>query len=196
MTKRGYNNAGREAKQREVREHLIHHMVTMLAAGGEDISVRQLAQETGVSVRSIYDHFPDKEARIQAISQWIDANVHTAVYLPQQFDDIPRYIESSVDYILDNETVIRAQLAQGVSKELRSYRKLAHARQLHSALAEQIQDKQDASDLVAMIISLVRAEAVLDLRDIYKLPRKRIKQRLCWLFGLALRDLGGLDAMG
>lgn len=196
MTKRGYNNAGREAKQREVRERLIQHMVTMLAAGGEDISVRQLAQETGVSVRSIYDHFPDKEARIQAISQWIDANVQTAVYLPQQFDDIPRYIESSVDYILDNETVIRAQLAQGVSKELRSYRKLAHARQLHSALAGQIQVKQDAADLVAMIISLVRAEAVLDLRDIYKLPRKRIKQRLCWLFGLALRDLGGLDAMG
>ena len=188
MAKRAYNNRNRELKRDEARENIIRTMVSLLASGKDDIPVSEIAEQAGVSRRSVYQHFPDKQARIQAISDWVDANAKAAVTLPENFADIPSYIETRVDYMLDNETLVRAQMASGVSKEVRSYRKLVHARHLRAVLSEQITDARDVENLVALIVSLVRAEAIFDLRDIYKMSRKRIKEQLSGLFWLAMQE--------
>ena len=188
MTKRAYDNSKREQKRDAARENIIRTMVSLLASGQEDIPVAELARQAGVSRRSVYQHFPDKQARIQAISAWVDDNVKDGVWLPNRYADIPHYIETRVDYMFDNEELVRAQMASGVSKDVRSYRKLVHARHLRAALAERLTDKQEIENLVALIISLVRAEAIFDLRDIYKMSRKRIKEQLSRLFRLAMQE--------
>ena len=188
LIKRAYDNRNRELKRQETREKIIQTMASLLASGQDDLPVSELAKQAGVSRRSVYQHFPDKQARIRAISEWVDANVRAGVTLPESYADIPHYIEARVDYILDNQTLVRAQMASGVSKDVRSYRKLVHARHLRNALGEQLTDTKDIESFVALIISLVRAEAIFDLRDIYKMSRRRIKEQLSGLFRLALSE--------
>ncbi len=188
MAKRTYDNSKREKARLDARDRILSTMVSVLAEGKDDIPLSDLAEKAGVSLRGLHQHFPDKQARLQAMSEWIDRNVKEAVILPTTFDDIPSYIEARVDYMLDNETIMRAQMASGLSKDLRSYRKLVHARRLKAALGERLPNKKAVDDLTALIISLVRTEAIFDLRDIYGFSAAKIKSQLKNLFRLALED--------
>lgn len=188
MSVRPYDNTNRAQKSLKTRDAIIKTMIAEMANGGEDISVAQVAKQSGVSLRTVYQHFPDKSARIQGINAWINENVEGDNLLPENFDDLPNYIERRVDYILQNETIIRAQMASGLSKDVRSFRKLSHAKHLRKALREKLNDKKSIEELVALIISAVRAEAILDMRDIYKMPVPRIKARLSKMIELTINE--------
>lgn len=53
----------------DLRSALIEAGLAHLESGGEaDISLRQLARETGVSATAVYRHFPDKKALLGALA--------------------------------------------------------------------------------------------------------------------------------
>ncbi len=188
MSQRAYNNANRELKKQQSRDAIVQTMVSQMADGRDDLSVAELAKESGVSLRTVYQHFPDKAARIEAINLWINAQVDMSCVYPKSFDDVPFYVERLIDYILQNEILIRAQMSTGLSKDVRSYRKLAHAQSLRDALAERLRDAPSIERLTALIISTVRAEAVFDLRDIYNMPVSEIKSSLRRMIELFLDE--------
>ena len=97
-----------------------------------------MARAADVSLRTVYQHFPDKASRISAINEWIDARVDVPGVLPKSFEDIPGWAERLVDYAFDNELLVRAQMAAGLSKEVRTYRKQVHAQELRKMLRERI----------------------------------------------------------
>lgn len=188
MSPRAYDNSGREKKRQETRDRIVRVMVEAMAAGGDDVSVAEVAEESGVSLRTVYQHFPDKQARVHAIDEWIDSQVDMTAIFCRGYDDIPDYIERLVDYILENETLIRAQMAPGLSKDVRSYRKRAHARHLRKALRERIPNDGDVEDLTALILTTIRADTVLDLRHLHGFTVHRIKERLRRWVELAVDD--------
>lgn len=178
MTKRKYDNSKREEQSGLRREKIIEAMVAGMAGGQEDVSVADVADQAGVSRRTVYQYFPDKAARVQAINDWIDGQASIDEIMPVHFAEIPVYAEKLVDYLFANETMMRAQMAAGLSKEVRSFRKRKHAQHLRGALAERISDGRVVEDATALILSTLRAEAVFDMRDLYGLSPKRIKQQV------------------
>lgn len=188
MSQRAYNNAKRELKKQQNRDAIVKTMVSQMADGRDDVSVAELAKESGVSLRTVYQHFPDKAARIEAINGWINGQVDMSRVYPKSFGDVPAYVERLIDYILQNEIIIRAQMSTGLSKDVRSYRKLAHAQSLRDALAERLHDGPSVERLTALIISTVRAEAVFDLRDIYNMTVDEIKSDLRRMIELFLEE--------
>ena len=173
MTKRAYDNSKRQQRSQRNRDLIIETMVEMLAEGEEDVSVAELASRSGVSVRTVYQHFPDKPARIQAINDWIDSQVNIERVLPQSYADIPDYIERLVDHALHNETLLRAQMAAGLAKQVRNYRKAVHLESLRKCLSEKFSARK-VEELSALIISLVRVEAIYDMRELHQLSDERI----------------------
>ena len=188
MSSRTYDNTKRAEKSRKTRDAIVETMISFMADGEADVSVADLASRSGVSLRTVYQHFPDKKARIEAIDAWINGRIEMGRIYPRSFDDVPDYVERLVSYIVDNETVIRAQMASGLSKDVRSFRKLAHAKQLRAALSEGFDDKRTIDEIVALIISTIRAEAVFDLRDIYKLSVPNIRTRMRRMIELLIVD--------
>lgn len=189
MTKRKYDNSKREEQTGLRREQIIEAMVAGMAGGEEDVSVADVAERAGVSRRTVYQYFPDKAARIQAINDWIDKQASIDDILPRRFSDIPDYVEQLVAYIFANETMLRAQMAAGLSKEVRSFRKRKHASFLKQALGERISDPDVVDDATALILSTLRAEAVFDMRDLYGVSPKRIKKQLVLLVTAVLDSL-------
>ena len=188
MAKRAYDNSRRLEQSRQTRETIVHSMVELLAKGDDDVSVAELAERSGVARRTVYHHFPDKASRVQALNDWVDEQVDADAVLPRGFDDVPAYVERLVGYVLDHEPVMRAQMAPGLSKAVRSYRKRAHVKSLRSALRERIRSNARVDRLVATIVATVRAEAIFDLRDLYGQSRPQTKRSLRRLVELLLAD--------
>ncbi len=188
MTKRAYDNARREQKSRETRDAILAAMVDRLADGADDIVVAEVARSAGVAVRTVYQHFPDKAARVHAIHQWIDERVDTNTVMPSGWDDIPDYVERLVAYIFRNESLVRAQLAPGLAKSVRTLRKQVHIRHLRKALRERLTQRSIVDEVTALVICLVRVEAIFDLRDLYGMSETRIKAKMRRLIELQLSD--------
>lgn len=186
MTQRAYDNSSRALKRLQTREAIVQTMVSLMADGRDDVSVADVARLSGVSLRTVYQHFPDKAARVEGINDWIEGQVDMSAVLPQNFGDIPPYVDRMVDYILQNETIIRAQMSSGLAKEVRNYRKRAHRQKLRKALGDVLGDKKQVDQLAALIICTVRAETVFDLRDLYRLPVPEIKANLRRMIELML----------
>ncbi len=177
MNKRAYDNRRREARSAATAERIVEAMVAAMAEGREDVSVAELAEASGVSLRTVYQHFPDKAARIAAINDWLSARVNTAVTMPRTLDAIPDYVASTVDYILDNETLVRAQMHPGLARAVRIERKQPQLDTLRRMFAERF-GEDEAQRLAALIVATLRAEAIFDLRDIYAQSRDEIKSGL------------------
>ncbi len=177
MSKRAYDNSRREARSAATAERIVEAMVAAMAAGREDVAVAELAESSGVSLRTVYQHFPDKAARVAAINDWLSARVNTAVTLPRMLSAVPEYAASTVDYVLDNETLVRAQMHPGLARAVRTQRKQPQLDALRVMLAEQLAP-DEADRLAALIVATLRAEAILDLRDIYGQTRDQIKAGL------------------
>ena len=188
MSKRAYDNSNRARQRSNTRAKIVQAMVDAMATGRDDISVAELAALSGVSLRTVYQHFPDKASRIAAINEWVEAAVDTDAVFPRDYADIGNYVERLVDYVLDNEAVVRAQMAPGISKSVRSLRKRAHARHLRRVLREHGVRPSEIERIVALIISTMRAEAIYDLRDIYRYRRAQIKADLRRMVELLLED--------
>lgn len=178
VSKRAYNNANRERKSLETRNAIVDAMIAAMADGAEDVAVAEVARLAGVSLRTVYQYFPDKSARLKAIQARLDELIDVEEVLPRDFDDIPAYVERLVGYVIDNEPLIRAQMAQqGLSKVVRNHRKRRHKQHLTRVLGEKIEDRKRVDELCALLLCTVRAEAVFDMRDLYRVSEARIKAR-------------------
>ncbi len=191
MSKRIYDNTKRAERSRETRERILVATVERMAHGEEDIPAAEIAKAAGVSLRTVYQHFPDKAARISAINDWIDTQVDVHPVLPKSFEDIPGWAERLVDYAFDNETLMRAQMTTGLSKEVRTYRKKVHAVALRKRLRERISRRALIEDTAALLLSVVRVDAFFDMRDVYGLSASKVRsnvRRMVELFLIGLVD--------
>ena len=117
MAKRAYDNSTRERQRQETRDAILRVMVEAMAQGDDDVPVSEIARQAGVATRTVYVHFPDRESRVDGINAWIESQVDMRRVLPTSYDDLPDYGARLVDYVLDNEMIIRAQMAPGLSRD-------------------------------------------------------------------------------
>ncbi len=81
---RRYSNAWREQQAAQTRESILHAVVQVLAGGLADLSVPAIARAAGLSVRTIYRHFPTKRDLLIALGEHMDRRSGYG------FDPLPR----------------------------------------------------------------------------------------------------------
>src|SRR4051794_25144774 len=69
---RRYTNTRREQQAAQTRELILGAVVRVLAGGLADVSVPAIAREAGVSVRTVYRHFPTKRDLLLALGEHMD----------------------------------------------------------------------------------------------------------------------------
>ena len=80
MGTRSYDNSLRQKQAEATRELILGSLAQQLAEGGlQDFSVAEAAKRAGVATRTVYRYFPNREAVLEAVSQWVD----------RQFGDLP-----------------------------------------------------------------------------------------------------------
>lgn len=110
---RPYHSPLREAQAAQTRDLILETMVGMMAEGRvEGFSVRRLATEAGVSERTVYRYFPDREALLEGLGGYLEDRMGTATserdlgdldeliaFIPvvfASFDQLPHVSKASV----------------------------------------------------------------------------------------------------
>ncbi len=85
-------------------EALLHAAMTVFARDGVDAGVRQIAEEAGVGLGTVYRHFPQRSDLIIAVfRRVVDACAQAAVALAAEYppgEALARWMQRFVDFIL------------------------------------------------------------------------------------------------
>jgi AcrR family transcriptional regulator len=120
---RRYTNAWREQQAALTRESILNAVIQVLAGGLADLSVPAIAREAGLSVRTIYRHFPTKRDLLVALGEHMDqqAGYHFET-LPQSPDDLAQTVRDAYRQADTLSTQIQAAYATGLGQEVRRER--------------------------------------------------------------------------
>lgn len=179
---RGYNSSLRTRQAASTRDHIVAALVEELGSSAE-LSIERVADRAGVSVRTVYHHFPNREAQAAAVAAHLDAR-HAVEPGPTTLVELPVVTSRLLHRALANVTELRAQLAPEVAK-LREPRRRAREQAITRAAAKQCEPAV-AKLVGAALATLVSPELALALVDRHKLDAGGAETTIAWLVQLAV----------
>jgi AcrR family transcriptional regulator len=118
---RPYDNSHRAAQAGQTRTAILDALVRVMARGVAELSVPAVAQEAGVSLRTVYRHFPTKRDLLHALEWHLDARMeYSAKPYPTDFEGLAGNIRQyyrALDRQSDADRAIRASQLTGQARE-------------------------------------------------------------------------------
>src|SRR5215208_5385367 len=85
---RPYDNSHRAAQAAQTREAILDALVRVMARGVAELSMPAVAHEAGVSLRTVYRHFPTKRELLSALAWHLDGKMSYSVRpYPRDLDE-------------------------------------------------------------------------------------------------------------
>lgn len=190
---RTYHSPLRREQAQGTRERILDAAASVITEAG-DFVVAQVATRAGVSVRTVYHHFPDREAMLDALGEWLAAQLG----YPRQ--ELPEDLASFAD-----ETVamckrfdadydkMRAFFSTPVGRATRRHaraRRLEHLRRLAAAELTGV-DPRTAEWAVVIIHQIASSRTWLALRDETELDGSDAAEAVGWAIRTLLESVNG-----
>lgn len=171
MTRR-YHSEHRADAAQKTRQAILAAFAAQLGRPGTfEVSVPEAADVAGVSVRTVYHHFPDDAARRGALAAWLEDQLTSAVVLPELTSaaDLPGLTRALYAAAAANEALMRAQAAAGFATPVRLERLALRRARIAEVLTAVGAPAVETQRATAAVMVLMSAEAGLPLVDIHGL---------------------------
>jgi AcrR family transcriptional regulator len=99
-----------EARSAVVRERVLVGVAEVLAAGAE-LTFARVAQAAGVPERTVYRHFPTRQALLGAVVNWVNQRVGEDVQRPTTADEAGRLVRRAFPVFDEVAPIMRELLA-------------------------------------------------------------------------------------
>lgn len=120
---RRYTNAWREQQAAQTRDSILDALVQVLAGGLADLSMPAIAREAGLSVRTIYRHFPTKRDLLIALGEHMDQRAgYQWEPVPRSPEDLSQTIRDAYRQADTLTTEIQTAYATGLGQQVRRER--------------------------------------------------------------------------
>src|ERR1051325_308655 len=107
----GSHPNARDRQREETREQILRAVARQLEAGQmDDLSFADVAKEAHIGERTVYRHFPTKEALLGAFWSWMQTQAQTQVERPRPAPAMPR-IRETIKAVRDAHRPMRILLA-------------------------------------------------------------------------------------
>jgi len=190
-SKRAYNSPLREAQAEVTRKRILDAVGRMMSQPGmPELTFSAIAVEAAVAERTIYRHFPTKEAILEAFWHHINAELGMAHY-PQSVEEILAVMPSVYDGYDKRAGLIRAHLSNPAGREMRlqvvprrqeAYRKIL-ARELEGV------DAKTARNAYCVIQMLFSARAWDSISENWGLSGKQAAEACSWAIRILLKEI-------
>jgi AcrR family transcriptional regulator len=191
---RVYSSTLRAEQAEQTRDRIVQAAVDLLStADAGDLSMNDVADRAGVSVRTVYRNFATRDELLDGVIHWIGQRFSRQVGPPPSTRD--EYVESAPNMIaavFEVEALYRALFATAAGRESHRRAKRARLRDIQRAFSSETAEMDDDQVLrfAAVLHLLSSSSGALFIKDYWGLGPDDIGQALQW----AIRTLA--DAAG
>ena len=183
----------REQHAELTRELILRALAELLQSerAGE-FSVPDVARKAGVSLRTVYRHFPTRDELLAAATDWIDQRLFGEVPFDQTVEDVPKLFRYACEQWGEHPALARAMALSQAGGSDHSDRPLQRRLALiHRALAEVTDDlpEQEKRKAVAVLGYLENVLAWVMMRDGIGLDDGEVGEAVEWAMRTLIEDL-------
>lgn len=179
---RVYDNSARFEKSQQTQKVIIESLVALLVERrGGDVQFDEVAKKSGVSERTIFRFFKDKEALLKATDTYLQSFVAASVDKIQEMD-VSGFAKNSFILFDEFENLTMAYLYSPFGQQARAlFRKKLH-QLLISKISEKkkLQHSREEEVRLALTVSLVNAKIWDDLRTDFGFSGREIGEAVAW----------------
>ena len=188
---RNYKSPLRAAHAQDTRERILAAVGKTLSGSADgSISFDQLAEESGVERRTVFRHFPNKEALLDAFWDWPNSRANDKTF-PTTLTDLLTLPERTFKGFDAQEGIIRASLHTQSGREMR-LRSVPQRRKAFKAALQGVTHGLPPKEIAraeAAVQALFSASTWETLRDNCGLSGKEAGQTVSWAVWVIVEKL-------
>jgi AcrR family transcriptional regulator len=166
---RAYDSTLRAEQMEHTRQRILQAVSEALADDTvDDLTIPVIARRARVSVRTVYRHFPTREALFDAWGDWAGQNLRILMHqYPETLEGLRELPASLFRAYDENEPLVRGVLNSKAARELRTRTRRRRRKQAEKALEEVTAelDPEDRRRASAVIYLLISAPAWQAMRE-------------------------------
>ncbi len=181
----------REQQAEFARQQILAAVAELLERdGAEELTMPQVAEVSGVSLRTVYRYYASRELLLEAAGRWIGGELLRQGY-PQSLDDIADSFESACSEFDRRPGLVRAMALSQLGRQARGYRRNERLQAIREALEDEVgglpeQERRRAEAVLAYLHNML---AYTTLREEQHLSGKEIGEALGWAIRTLIADL-------
>ena len=159
-----------EARVALVRERVLEGVAQVLA-GGDELTFARVAKAADVPERTVYRHFPTREALLAAVFDWANAHVGFEGERPVRRDEVVALIERLFPGFDEIAPVIHELLVAPEGRTARLAHNDERRRSAETLVRNEVPglDRRSARQVAAALQLLTSASAWQTLRDVWEM---------------------------
>jgi AcrR family transcriptional regulator len=181
----------RDQQAAVARERIFRAVAELLERdGSEALTVPQVAELSGVSLRTVYRYFPTREALLDAAGRWIGGELLKQGY-PASLDDVADSFERACSEFDQRPGLVRAMALSQVGREARSTRRRERLEAIRQVLEQELGSLPEGElrQAEAVLAYLHNMLAYTTLREEQQLSGAEIGEALGWAIRTLVADL-------
>jgi AcrR family transcriptional regulator len=181
----------RDQQAAVARERIFRAVAELLERdGSEALTVPQVAELSGVSLRTVYRYFPTREALLDAAGRWIGGELLKQGY-PASLDDVADSFERACSEFDERPGLVRAMALSQVGREARSTRRRERLDAIRQVLEQELGSLPEGElrQAEAVLAYLHNMLAYTTLREEQQLSGAEIGEALGWAIRTLVADL-------
>ena len=177
MTSESPRDSVRVEHAARTRARILDAVVVLVGKRGDcDFTMPDVAKGSGVSLRTLYRYFPNRQQLVDAVATVIDQAA--ASNLPEaEFDlaDLGEWLEQAWRNLLTHEAFIRAQHTSPNGAAIRRARIPFFREVTRSLLQREVPDisRERMDDVVDVTLLLVSSSSLFEFLDVLEIPVER-----------------------
>lgn len=190
-SKRSYDNSNREAKAEATRQKIIEALIQQLIENNSpDFSIEEAAATAGVTTRTLFRHFSNKEEMLLGVSEGI-LKLTGQIKEPLNPNDFLQVFKSTYCLFEQHPDLIKAtllsDLGRGARSTLAERRRKANMKALAPLVAQM--PEEEAKAVQAVLCNLITAETWLNVTSNFNLDGNHAYAVIEWMLKLAFDAL-------
>lgn len=190
---RTYSSPLRAEQAEQTTARIVQAAVDLLNEGdARDLSMAEVAERAGVSVRTVYRSFASKDELLDGVIDWVNAHFNQATGArPETRRDFETTTADVIEEMFRIEPLYRALFATAAGRASHQRRAPGRRATMRSAYATELEglDDHEARRLLAVLHLVASSNGALFMKDYWDLPPEDIGRVIEWAIRV-LADAG------
>lgn len=192
MGQREYQSPLRERQAEQTRDAILDAMVALLAERAVDeVTTKEIARSAGVAERTVYRHFPDRMALVEALTDRFMSSDDVAPTVPSRFDELGTTAVELMSVLEANHVEAQADALLNADPRRFTQRTSLHTRQFIDLVATSLPDLDPGQQqsFVAVIRTLISAQTWLRLRTEFGIDGDASGPVIAWAVDTLINEI-------